>query len=71
METGLSIDLVSQGFVAVEVPCDLKHRASGTDLRGQLHRAGQYRDVLLAVNARKVRKVARGVGRRMRPGSGT
>ena len=71
VETGLSIDLVAQGFVAVEVPCDLKHRASGTDLRGQLHRAGQYRDVLLAVNARKVRKVARGVGRRMRPGSGT
>lgn len=71
VETGLSIDLVAQGYVAVEVPCDLKHRASGTDLRGQLHRAGQYRDVLLAVNARKVRKVARGVGRRMRPGSDT
>jgi len=71
VETGLSIDLVSQGFVAVEVPCDLRHRASGSDLKGQLHRAGQYRDVLLAVNARKVRRVARGVGRRMRPGSGT
>ncbi len=71
VETGLSIDLVAQGFVAVEVPCDLKHRASGSDLKGQLHRAGQYRDVLLAVNARKVRHIARGVGRRMRPGSGT
>ena len=53
VETGLSIDLVSQGYVAIEVPCDLRHRASGTDLKGQLHRAAQYRDVLLAVNARK------------------
>jgi glycosyltransferase involved in cell wall biosynthesis len=61
VETGLSIDLVSKGFVALEVPCDLKHRASGTDLRGQLHRAGQYRDVLLAVNARKMRRVGRRV----------
>ncbi len=65
METGLSIDLVSQGYVAIEVPCDLRHRASGTDLKGQLHRAAQYRDVLLAVNARKVRSVAHGVGRRI------
>jgi glycosyltransferase involved in cell wall biosynthesis len=65
VETGLSIDLVSQGYVAIEVPCDLKHRVSGTDLKGQLHRAAQYRDVLLAVNARKVRSVAHGVGRRL------
>lgn len=61
VETGLSIDLVSKGYVAVEVPCDLKHRASGTDLRGQLHRAGQYRDVLLAVNARKMRRAGKQV----------
>ena len=55
-------------MVAVEVPCDLKHRASGTDLKGQLHRAAQYRDVLMAVNARRVRSAARGVGRRLRKG---
>jgi hypothetical protein len=67
VETGLTIDLVRLGYVAVEVPCDLRHRPSGTDLRGQLHRASQYRDVLLAVNARKVRAVGdavRGVGSR-------
>lgn len=55
VETGMTIDLLSKGFVAVEVPCDLRHRASGSDLRGQMHRAAQYRDVLLAVNARKLR----------------
>lgn len=60
VETGMTIDLLSKGFVAVEVPCDLRHRPSGTDLRGQLHRAAQYRDVMLAVTARRLR----GVGRR-------
>ncbi|WP_199424522.1 glycosyltransferase family 2 protein [Actinotalea solisilvae] len=64
VETGMTIDLLSKGFVAVEVPCDLRHRASGTDLRGQMHRAAQYRDVLLAVNARRVRGAVRGVTRR-------
>ncbi len=67
VETGLSIDLVAKGFVALEVPCALRHRPSGTDLAGQLHRAGQYRDVLLAVSARRVRGV---IGRKSaRPGS--
>lgn len=55
VETGMTIDLLSKGFVAVEVPCDLRHRPSGSDLRGQMHRAAQYRDVFLAVNARKLR----------------
>lgn len=55
VETGMTIDLLRKGFVAVEVPCELKHRPSGTDLRGQLHRAAQYRDVMLAVGSRRVR----------------
>lgn len=59
VETGMTIDLLSKGFVAVEVPCDLRHRPSGSDLRGQMHRARQYRDVLLAVNARKARRIVR------------
>jgi len=70
VETGMLIDLVSKGFVALEVPCDLRHRPSGTDLRGQLHRAAQYRDVLLAVNARRMRGLAHGVGRRLGRGEG-
>ncbi len=58
VETGMTIDLLRQGFRVVEVPCDLRHRPSGSDLKGQLHRAAQYRDVQLAVNARRVRRVA-------------
>jgi hypothetical protein len=67
VETGMTIDLLRQGFTAVEVPCDLRHRASGTDLRGQLHRAAQYRDVELAVNARRVRRAAGAVRSTLTP----
>ena len=49
----MTIDLLHQGFRVDEVPCALRHRPSGTDFRGQMHRAAQYRDVLLAVNARR------------------
>ncbi|SEE88492.1 Glycosyl transferase family 2 [Ruania alba] len=55
VETGMTMDVLLQGFAVVEVPCDLRHRASGSDLAGQLHRAGQYRDVAMAVAARKFR----------------
>ncbi len=68
VETGMTIDLLRQGFVAVEVPCDLRHRPSGTDLKGQLHRAAQYRDVQLAVNARRVRRAAGLVRSTVNPG---
>ncbi|MCA5894518.1 glycosyltransferase family 2 protein [Isoptericola sp. NEAU-Y5] len=66
VETGMTIDLLRRGYVAVEVPCDLRHRASSNDLKGQVHRATQYRDVLLAVNARRLRgtvDAVRGMGK--------
>ena len=52
VETGLTIDLLRRGFQVAEVPCELFHRVSGADLAGQLHRAGQYRDVARALAAR-------------------
>ncbi len=52
VETGLTIDLLRAGLRVQEVPCDLHHRVTGTDLRAQLHRAGQYRDVARALAAR-------------------
>ena len=63
VETGMTIDLLTQGFRILEVPCDLRHRPSGSDFRGQMHRAAQYRDVLLAVNARRARRVLHKVRR--------
>lgn len=67
VETGMTIDLLRRGFRVVEVPCDLRHRASGSDLKGQLHRAAQYRDVMLAVNARRVRRVTTAVRQTVNP----
>lgn len=52
VETSLSIDALSAGFWVKEVPAELHHRATGKDLRGQLHRAAQLRDVVRAL-ARK------------------
>ena len=56
VETGMTIDVLLQGFAVVEVPCDLRHRPSGNDLAGQLHRAAQLRDVMAAVAARRLRR---------------
>ena len=50
----MTIDVLRAGLAVQEIPCDLRHRATGRDIAGQLHRAGQYRDVLLAVGRRRV-----------------
>ena len=52
VETSLSIDALTAGFWVKEIPAQLRHRATGKDLRGQLHRAAQLRDVVRAL-ARK------------------
>jgi glycosyltransferase involved in cell wall biosynthesis len=56
VETGLTIDLLKEGFRVVEVPCELHHRVTGTDIEGKKHRASQYRDVWLALIDREIRK---------------
>ena len=53
VETGLTIDLLRAGFRVQEVEVELHHRVTGTDVRAQLHRARQYRDVALALAARR------------------
>jgi Glycosyl transferase family 2 len=52
-ETGLTIDLLRKGMRVTEVPVPLTHRATGTDLRSQLHRAHQLADVARALAVRK------------------
>jgi glucosyl-3-phosphoglycerate synthase len=52
VETSLTIDALTSGFWVKEIPAQLHHRATGKDLRGQLHRAAQLRDVVRAL-ARK------------------
>lgn len=53
VEVGLTIDVLRAGGRVEEVPCDLHHRVTGRGWVAQLHRARQYRDVWLALRARR------------------
>jgi hypothetical protein len=55
VEVGLTVDVLMAGLQVQEVPCELHHRVSGSDWRGQVHRARQYRDVALALARRRAR----------------
>jgi glycosyltransferase involved in cell wall biosynthesis len=52
-ETGLTIDLLRKGLRITEVEVELAHRATGTGLRAQLHRAHQLIDVARALAVRR------------------
>jgi glycosyltransferase involved in cell wall biosynthesis len=53
VETGLTIDLLRKGLRVTEVEVELAHRATGTGLRAQLHRAHQLADVARALAVRR------------------
>ncbi|MBP3223300.1 MAG: glycosyltransferase family 2 protein, partial [Actinomycetaceae bacterium] len=57
VEVGMTIDLLVDGFSVKEVPCHVKHRATGNDFRGKVHRLRQYVGVWRAVMLRRVRGV--------------
>ncbi len=52
VETALTIDLLRKGLRITEVEVELAHRATGTGLRAQLHRAHQLSDVARALAGR-------------------
>lgn len=52
-ETAMTIDLKRKGLRISEVEVPLAHRATGTDLRSQLHRARQFADVAWALAWRR------------------
>lgn len=54
VEVGLTVDVLQAGLTVLEVPCELQHRVSGSNWRGQLHRGAQYRDVWLALTRRRL-----------------
>jgi hypothetical protein len=60
VETALTVDVLRAGMRVLEVPCELQHRVSGRDWRGQVHRAEQYRDVFRALVRRGWRPWRRG-----------
>jgi hypothetical protein len=51
-ETGLTIDLLRQGLRVTQVEVDLAHRATGSGMSAQLHRAHQLTDVARALATR-------------------
>ena len=53
VETALTIDLARKGLRITEVEVPLAHRATGTDLRSQLHRVRQLADVARALATRR------------------
>ena len=55
METGMTIDAVRAGYRVREVELDLEHRATGRNLAGFVHRAGQLRDFARVFLARQGR----------------
>ena len=58
VETGLTIDLVRQGFRVTEVEVPMAHRPTGTDWQAQLHRARQFAGVARALATRDPRAQA-------------
>jgi hypothetical protein len=52
VETALTIDLLRRGLRVTQVEVDLAHRATGTGLHAQLHRARQLADVARALATR-------------------
>jgi glycosyltransferase involved in cell wall biosynthesis len=52
VETAMTIDLKRKGLRVAEVEVDMAHRATGTDLAAQLHRARQFADVAMALATR-------------------
>ena len=55
VETGLTIDALRRGARVQECPVPFTHRVTGAGWHDQLHRARQYRDVWLALAARRLR----------------
>ena len=49
VETALTIDALRKDYRVVEIPLALKHRATGRDLNGFLHRGRQFWDIARAV----------------------
>ncbi len=55
VEAAMLVDVLRAGGRVVEVPVPLTHRSTGADIRGQIHRARQMRDVSRALLDRRLR----------------
>lgn len=67
VEPAMTIDLLRAGYRVVEVPVELRHHPAGNSLRVQARRAAGYRDVELALSARRARAAAEAARDRLDP----
>lgn len=54
IEFGMTVDLVQRNLRILEVPIDIRHRITGKDYRGFVHRGKQFWDILMVVVKKKV-----------------
>ncbi len=55
LETGLTLDVIDASLTVTEVECEMRHRVAKKSMTRPLARAGQYRDVMMAISSRRVR----------------
>ena len=55
LEIGLTLDVINAGLTVTEVECEMRHRSSKRATGRPLARAGQYRDVVMAIGSRRIR----------------
>lgn len=55
LEVGMTLDVLQAGLTVTEVECDIRHRSTAGESRHATKRAGRYRDVMMAIGARRVR----------------
>lgn len=54
LETGITLDVIGAGLTVTEVACDMRHKPARQGAPA-LARATQYRDVMMAISARRIR----------------
>ncbi|ROR73169.1 glycosyltransferase [Bogoriella caseilytica] len=57
VETGMIIDLLVAGYTLIEVPCELDRPVTTSDFSARMRGSAHYRDVALAINSRKLRRI--------------
>jgi hypothetical protein len=55
LDVGMTLDVLQAGFTVTEVDCEIRHKANTGADRSAARRATQYRDVMVAVGARRLR----------------
>lgn len=55
LETGMTLDVIEAGLTVTEVECEMRHRTNKKSTVRPLARAGQYRDVMMAISSRRIR----------------